>query len=318
MRKLIPFIMVLFLTLCLACGDDDGTDSNGEPTLKSVYADTTVGAPPFVSANDAVWNQVTPTALSVAMNIGPPAKGAGFADSLWFQAIKTDSMLYIRVVWNDAGHTLWRDHWSLWDIVNFNLSRNVYGFDEDQLFVMFEGAPGGGWDTWNWRSLTTGQAYRAEGMTYDGGTMTLDTGVNVIAKENKQDVGMSRPKYIHKDMSAFDGWVLYEEDCISANANWHNDPGWDSGMTVPGWYIDTAVSAWTAGPQSRWDITALYAHSAGTYTVVLARPLTSFGEDLDMSALERVKVKIGVFDNQISFTTGGTYRAFTEAFWLVL
>ncbi len=316
MRKLIPFIMVLFFALCLACGDDDGTDSNGEPTLTSVNADTTVGAPPFVSANDAVWNQVTPTALNVAKNIGPPAKGAGFADSLSFQAIKTDSMLYIRVVWNDADQTLWRDHWSLYDTVNFNWTRNVDGFDEDQLFVMFEGAPGGGWDTWNWRSLTTGQADRAEGITYDGGAITLDTGINVIASENKPDAG-TRPPWIHKDMSAFDGWVLYKEDRISSS-NWMQDPDWDSGMTVPGWYIDTAISSWTAGPQSRWDITALYAHSAGEYTVVLARPLTSFGEDLDMSTLERVKVKIGVFDNQVSFTTGGTYRAFTEPFWLVL
>ncbi len=317
MRKLVPFALVLFLALCLACGDDNGTDNNGEPTVRSVSANTTVAAPPLISTDDAVWNQVTPTALTVAMNIGPPAKGAGFADSLWFQAIKTDSMLYVRVVWNDTSNTLWRDYWSLWDIVSFNWTQNLFGFDEDQLFVMFEGAPGGGWDTWNWRSLTTGQADRAEGMTYIGDTMRLDSGANQIAWENAS-VG-SRPMFIHKDLAAFDGWVLYKEDRYSSD-NWPEDrDNWDSLMTVPGWYIDTAITTWMdVHPESRWDITALYTHSAGKYAVVMARPLTSWWDDLDMSALDRVKMKIGVFENQVNFTTGGTGRAFTETFWLVL
>ncbi|MEA3297382.1 MAG: hypothetical protein U9R56_05910, partial [candidate division Zixibacteria bacterium] len=239
---------------------------------------------------------------------------------------RTGGILYLRLVWEDATHDVTPENWKLLDKDNFNFAYNQDVNFEDQLFIMLEGAPGGGWDTWNWRSHTTGVAGRAEGMTFLNSELDIDEGPNPLATQNGQ-AGGSRPTYVHQDEWEYDGFVLYIEDVIpvvsalQGRTNWKDSTDTPDESTVPGWIIDTTVNKEGQPVESRWDIRTAYSHtdSLDQYTLVLKRQLnTTFTDDLDMSNLIKVKTKIGILNNQRDLLLGSSKRGFTSDFWLEL
>ena len=330
MKKLTVVFFVLCVVIMASCGGDDDNGPPGTNPLPTVTANTSVEAPETpLLINDSVWASVTATALDISMSIIPPTgtgKIAAISDSVYVQAISKDGMLYLRLVWEDATHDVTPENWKLFDKDGFNFAYNQDANYEDQLFVMFEGAPGGGWDTWNWRSHTTGVANRAECMTYHNSELNLDAGANTLATQNGQGVG-SRPTYVHIDEWEFDGFVLYIEDILAVNSalsgrmNWRDTTDAPNESTVPGWVIDTTINKTGQPVESRWDVRTVYSYSdtQDRYTLVLTRQLnTSFDDDLDMSSLIKVKATIGILNNQRNLLEGTSRRGFTSDFWLEL
>ena len=334
MKKLIVAAMALSTLFFVGCGGDD--DDNGPPpdTTITVTADTTAAPATPLVYNDPVWNSVQATTISIAggtpLPVGPtkspmgPSKALVVPASVNLQAIKRGGRLYLRFQWDDSDYSMQRDNWLLDEIENFNFSPRYGYIHEDQIFVMFEGAPGGGWDTWNWRVLTTGQVNLAEGMTYDSDTLDSDDGGKVTALLNKVGTDNRRPIYIHEDKAGFTGDVLYLQETIPAHEG-VGAPGWTTEHTVPGWVIDSTIHQQLAvTPESRWDIEAVHVYDVGIgtpnrYTLVLARDLQGFpNDDLDMTEESRLKTRIGVFDDQMDITQTGTGRAFSADFWLAL
>ena len=217
MKKIIVAAMALSTLFFVGCGGDDDDNGNGDTTI-TVTADTTAAPATPLVYNDPVWNSVQATTIGIAggtpLPVGPtkspmgPDKALAVPASVDLQAIKKGGRLYLRFQWVDSELSMQRDNWKLNDIDGFNFSTRIGDIDEDQIFVMFEGAPDGGWDTWNWRVLTTGQVNLAEGMTYDSETLDPDDGGKVTALLNKTGPDDSRPVYIHEDKSDFIGAVL--------------------------------------------------------------------------------------------------------------
>jgi hypothetical protein len=326
MRKLIPILAAIPLVLWVACGDDDGpTDSNG-PTAIRVIADQTVGTPSLDDPNDPVWDNVLVTALdideTIAPKLGPPI-AARVSDSVWLQVIKHTDSLFLRVVWDDDSLHLLKDAFMVTaPSPGVQFAHNKDAFHEDQLIVMFTLPDSTWWDVWNWRSLTTGPSHLAEGRNYDTSvvdTLISDSGVNKAAWVNPALPGSSTPTYLHQDTSAFQGLIFHFADRV----NYRYCLGWEVGQVIPGWMVDTHLVTHVADfPESRWDIKAAddYDAASDRYTVVMGTKLNTGSEkdDMDLSVVDSVKVKIGLLDDQTRLDEAGSRRGFTAVFWIIL
>lgn len=358
MKRLVPIVMVLSLGLWFGCSsdDDDGDgNGNGGVTMVTVIADTTA-APSLDSVNDPAWDGVAEKTLEVSgenlPKIGSVQSSAITAVNL--KAILKADTLYLKLSWADPTYSVWRDVFSVDLLIPAGQDTiaeftPVINAEEDQVFVMFDMPDKTDWDVWNWRALTTAPGGLAEGFTlrrdglswndsaiisidttvtpwdtnwqFDAGTIdTLlpDVGNLAVAYRNKS-VGFSQPKLMHTDSSAFSGHILLLDATVALRAT----AGWRLGDSIPGWYIDGSFHRDnpTHVPDdfnSRFDIKAISSYDTGIYTVVLARALNSYPDDLDLSALGQVKVKIGLLDNQTRLMTGSGRRGFTSEFWLVL
>ena len=356
MKKLIPISAVLLLGLWIGCGDDEGPNGPDGPTAVRVIADTTVGAPTLSSADEQVWAGVDSFLVEVLQANSPklrPPEAAAVPPDIYVQAIKKADNLYLRLQWSDPTFDAYPDHFEVETIypggllpyVEFTTEFSV--LDEDQIFVMFDGLSEGGFDVWNWRVLTTGGAGLARGYSYTDALIedAVGTAGDSVAIVNPPET--QQPTYAHKDTSEFDGYILYLEDARHRENDtldirdtfylvgdppdtifdtqyvfFYNTTGWDSAQIVPGWLIDSRfVSLPDSARGSRWDIKAVsvYDDVAAQYRVVLCRELfTEYPDDIDLSAIDSVKVKIGIYDNQNDFETGGTNRGFSDDFWIIL
>jgi len=121
---------------------------------------------------------------------------------------------------------------------------------------------------------------------------------------------------VHSDKYDFVGDVMFIEDTLNMNQA-TGDPNWDVGMTVPGWILIDSVLPVAMKAQSRWDITALYDYneSTGHYKLVMSRPLVSGEDDLDMTHLTTMKVRIGVLDDMFVQNQGSS-NVFTDDFMM--
>ncbi|MCK4373437.1 MAG: hypothetical protein KAW61_09820, partial [candidate division Zixibacteria bacterium] len=183
MKKLIVAAMALSTMFFVGCGGDDDDNGNGDTTI-TVTADTTAAPASPLVYNDAVWTSVASTSIPISTSgslpVSPgkspmgPSKALAAPSSVDLQAIKKDGRLYLRFQWNDYSLSMQRDNWKMLHLDDFNFFHNDGLNGEDQLWVSFEGAPSGGWDTWNWRVLTTGQVNRAEDGTVIDGDTTWD------------------------------------------------------------------------------------------------------------------------------------------------
>jgi hypothetical protein len=322
MKKLTTIILFcVTLAIGLGCGDDDGGGSTDPIPLSSLEVRTDLAAPPMTSVDDAVWSGVTPTVLALSNVNAPPVaspKPLFFTDSVWVQAIAASGRLYLRLEWDDDDLSLQRDNWKLNTIPSLNFTHNRGVFNEDGLYFMFEMPEDGGWDTWNWRSLTTGQTGCAEGMTFADSVFTpdADDGVHTLAWDNYNYGDASCPRWVHKDLSAFESDVLYINDTVPARADM-NHLHWQIGQTIPGWVLVDSVLPAAMSDQSRWDIKAIYDYddAAGHYKLVMSRSLSGGAGDLNLSGLTEVKAKIGII-NDFQPHANGSGRIFTEDFMM--
>ena len=323
MKKLLTIILLSATLACgLGCGgDDDDNGSTGPTPLARMEVRTDLAAPPMTSVDDAIWSSVTPKVLALSNVNAPPVavpKPLFFSDSVWIQAIAASGKLYIRLEWDDDDHSLKRDNWTLHNAISLNFTHNVSVFSEDMVFFMFELPGDAGWDTWNWRSLTTGQTKCAEGMTFVDSTFVPDddNGIYTLSYENYNFGDNSRPKWVHKDLSDFVGDVMYIADTVPA-ASGTSDLQWQIGQTVPGWVAVDSILPVAMSNQSRWDIRAIFDfdNDAGHYKLVMSRPMTSGSDDLDLAQITEVKVKVGIVNDVMEYTNGSG-RIFTEDFMM--
>jgi hypothetical protein len=319
--------MLAAVALIAGCGgSDNGT--NPPPSLPVITANTTAGSPSVTDANDAVWNGVTATSMNVSSSISPKiaaGKTASVSATVAIQAIVSGDSLFIRLRFADATYSIWRDYYEVSSAgppVNFTSYQDLEG--EDQVFVMFDGGSDFGWDVWNWRVLTTdarGVGGLAEGMKFVGGALVSDAGNATLATHNPGIAQTPQPTYVHADTTDYHGAILPLDSIRSG----YPTSGWTVGQRVPGWIINSAVkdtgSVAATQRASRFDIrsASVYDSTTSMYSVVMAAPLnTGFTDDLDLSTKTSVTAKVGIFDDQIAFLTGGSSRGFTGNFTLKL
>lgn len=316
MRKALLWLApLLLLSVIGGCGDDDPPPDNR--TRVSVAAPAT--APSLTDVDDAVWNTITPKAVPLATTTAPkPAAGHAVPTSLNMQAARSGGSLYLRISWVDSTMDVWRDAWEILNdsVVPFDVRRLDQANSEDQLFVLFAGLADGAYDTWNWRSLTTGASFLAEGATFRNDSLIVDgPGTTVYETFRDNEDVMQRPLSMHQDSSDWTGYALYEEAAVPAPTI--SDAGFDIGDLIPGYILDSSIVSRSAAQRgSRWDVRTISGWDSGIYTVVLSRPMnTGFTEDLAIA--DSVAVRFGVLDNQLSINIGGTSRAFSGPIWLI-
>ncbi len=352
MKKYVPFLAVTLLALWVACGGDDGNGPDGpDGGPVRVIANTTVNAPDMTDPDWNGWGAVDSFKVPVAQGNSPkvqPAGAAAVPTQIQVQAVENSGQLYLRLVWTDTTFNVDPHYFEVESIddisvpprVIFRLGDSYLTPREDQAFVMFAGMTGDRYDVWNWRVLTTGVGRVARGYTYSssiGLIMDAKGGAPDSSAARRNEPMGNTPTYVHKDSSESDDYILYLVDTASSARiiRWDPDPlnpsdsvpvtyqnttGWQIGQRVPGWIIDSTLAHLDkAGRGSRWDIDAASIWADSTeYHVVLKRELnTGFLDDLNLSTLDSVEVKIGVYDNQEEFGTASNRRGFTDDFWII-
>ncbi|MEA2031724.1 MAG: hypothetical protein U9N55_09065 [candidate division Zixibacteria bacterium] len=330
MRKFMPFIVLLSVGLYLGCGGDDGGDNgtNHNDTTPRLTVNTTVTDYLLDDALASAWDSVDSITVDVSCG-NPPAKlipstAQAITSNVMVKAVNRSDSLYLWLRWTDATFSVWPSAYTITDTTpSLTISSSPESGQEDQMYVMFDGAPDGGWDVWNWRVLTTGAGGLAEGMTWNNDTLITDangTGANL-----KVEFENSNCNYCHKDTCEFNGYVLLMDDAIKNGDPvwWKSTHGWEIGQKIPGFRIDTSLTAPYRNDEirgSRWDTRAVsdYDSTVTEYTLVLCRKMnTGFTEDIDFTSVDSVKVQLGVLDEQHLFTTGSNYRGFSEEFWII-
>ncbi len=343
MRKLLASGLILSVALLWGCGgNDNGTGGDGGETLQRLVANTTVTAPTFSSADETVWNSVDSVMVPVSQTntpkIVPAGKITSLATEVKVQAIRKNDTLYVRLRWVDDSFDAWPDYYAVTDTTPVKLTRNTVE-QEDQAYVMFDGAPGGGYDCWAWKVLRTGGAGMGMGYTYNNYTLTPDAAGSValpIATSNPPD-----NTYISKDTSQFHSYILkltdivHLRDSLRVDTVIFGDPpettyatryfedtrGWTIDQKVPGYVIDASVggAAHTDAQRgSLLDIRAVDNYANNQYSLVLKRKMnTGYADDMDLTTVDSVKVEIAIFNNQNLFTTGGTRRGISNPFWII-
>lgn len=325
MKKLTGLVLLFSAFALAGCGGDDNGTNPQPPGPTRILVAQPASAPSLTNVDDAVWNGISATSLAVAAGNPKPAvaKPSAIPANISVKAAIHADSLFLKVVWTDATHNVWREKWTVGDpppsFVHDCCDDNAVN-REDQVFVMFAGLPDGVWDVWNWRSLTTAAGFLAEGMTFSGSLLESDTVSNEglkPASRNVPTVG-SQPYKMHETGNAFQGNLLYWADAVNLDLLGYD---WQTGETIPGWIIDTTIydripsirmSRWAIRAATDWDTTS------SQYTVVLSRPLnTTYTDDLNLLLLDSVKVKVGVLDNQMSINLGSGSRGFTDEFWLI-
>ncbi len=327
MKYIVAVLMLAAVAIIAGCG---GNSSTNPPTtsLPVVTANTTAGSPSVTDANSTVWSGVASTTMNVSSTISPKivaGKSSNVSATVAVQAIVSNDSLFIRLRFADATHSIWRDYYEVSSdspFVSFTSYEDLE--NEDQVFLMFDGGSTFGWDVWNWRALTTdaeGVGGLAEGMKYLNGTLTSDVGSAAVATHNNGIAGTPQPTYVSSDTTEFNGTILRSDSITSV----YPLTGWTIGQKVPGWIIDPQMkesgSLHETQRASRFDIRAASAYDSNTdmYTVVMASKLnTGYADDIDLSTKTSITAKIGIFDNQIDFATGGSGRGFTGNFTLKL
>jgi hypothetical protein len=298
---LLVVVSVLFAVAC-SSGDNGGTTGPVD-TRQRVQAYVTTSVPATDDPFDQLWDSVDVDTVPLRRSGSIINSIAALPTHCEVQVIRTGEKLFIRCGWSDPELHLQVKPWRVTATdgrPRFRRDSLAYDFGEDQLLIMFDGAPLGGWDTWRWMAYRTGTVGLAEGLTYRNGSFTVDAHTAAIYRDNfvTED---SLPKYVSINGPAFVGDTLYLAETSEDPGSFVS--GWTFNQLVPGYVIDSAAARQVkANPQSRWDILAAWDYDAaeGYHTVVLSRKLnTGFapGEDLNMAGLDSVAVRIGMLDD---------------------
>jgi len=347
MRKLLASILILSIGLLWGCGgDDNGTDGGGGTPPVRLQVNTSVAAPTMSSPDETVWNSVDSVMVGVSAantpKVVPGAKIASVPSEVKVQAIALNDTLYVRLRWADPTFSAYPHLDTVTTTSPLTFSRDVTA-QEDQAFVMFESAVDT-FDVWGWQVLRTGGLGLGMGYTYADLTLTPDAegtaSLETAVPNNEQN--FTTPIYMSGDTSEFNGYILYlppsgntvrlddtlRVDTIDVGGQqvfnvirYDQSTGWTIGQKLPGYVLDSSVvAAWRsdANRGSILDIRTTDNYSGGMYSLVMKRAMnTGYEDDLNMIPLDSVKVVIGLFDNQDSFTTGGTKRGFSIPFWVI-
>ncbi len=347
MKRLLPLIVLLSLGLLIGCGgDDEEPPTGGGTTIPSLQVVAATSAPSLTDPDDAgTWGGITPETLSVGAGSdylpkGSVGKVSSIPTNILVQATTFGGNLYLRLQWVDPTLSAYPDYYAVTKVsppVEFSHDQIA---EEDQIYVMFsDGA--GGYDGWNWKVLSTGGAGMGAGYTMTDATTVpvLDSaGSASISTVVTNPATFNQPTYFPADTSEFTGYkllfdanILHRTDTVRLQIDpILNDTvpitppltgGWTVGQKIPGWLVQPGVADRPEAERgSRWDIKTVdkYDSLTNMYTVVLCRKLnTTYADDVDLSVLDSVKVKIAVLDNQDDFIAGGTARGFSEFLWLV-
>jgi hypothetical protein len=351
MKRCVPIFVMLLFGLWLGCGGKEkGPTDNGEKPQRLV-ANTTVDEPTLDSVNDPVWSTIDSVVVPVSQAGNPklrPPDAAAVPPNVTVKAVKKSDKLYLRLQWSDATFDAYFENYEVDHIIPGTPQAVWFKHNdsdltqEDQIFVLFDGLPEGGYDVWNWRVLTTGAIGLGKGFNYlsadsllvadSAGTVT-DFG---IITNPERDLA-HQPTYAHKNSSDFHGYLLYTTDTVNyqqvldsiydeylgewVDVFFFNTTGWQIGQKIPGWLIDSSLALSDEQLGSRWDIKSVseYDSTADYYQVVLCRKLyTTFTDDMDLSAVDSVKVKIGIYDSQEEFDEQTNHRGFSDVFWIIL
>ncbi len=348
MRKLLASILILSIGLLWGCGGSDsgtGDDGGGTPPVR-LLVNTSVAAPTMSSPDETVWNSVDSVMVAVSAantpKVVPGAKIAAVPSEVKVQAIAKNDTLYVRLRWADPTFSAYPHLNTVTTTSPLTFSRDVTA-QEDQAFVMFESAVDT-FDVWGWQVLRTGGLGLGMGYTYADGALTPDAAgtASLEIPVPNNEPGFTAPIYMSGDTSEFNGYILYLPP--SGNTVLFTDPmrvdttdvggqlvidtisygqstGWTVGQKLPGYVLDSSVvAAWRtdANRGSILDIRTTDNYSGGIYSLVMKRAMnTGYADDMDLSAADSVRVVVGLFDDQDSFTTGGTHRGFSIPFWVI-
>lgn len=309
MRRSIIVIMVLSVALWIACSssDDETPPTGPTDTRDRVYAYVTTSVPTMDSVNDTLWDSATVYTLDLNGSGAVISKIAAAPSSIELQVIKTNDKLFCRYVWDDSDHSQRMDYCHVHVVVvdylpDFN--SNIGVFFEDQLLMMFDGVAGSGYDTWNWRALTTAPLGLAGGATYypDGDSLIPDLSTRIIADTIRNPD--HRLEFVHKSGPAFAGqMVLFKEDAIQSpyldSTHWV----WVQDTYFPKWMLDREVAEAAKADVSerRWDILAVSEYDAdlNQYTLVMCRDLNTGDDgDLNMAGLDSLMAYVGAVDDR--------------------
>ncbi len=328
MKKLLIFSLLFTSLFLFGCGgDDDGDGPVDPPATLQITAATAATAPTTV--DDAVWGTIAAKAVpttSINFSKLTPTSPAAVANSVSVKAAVHSDRLYMRFEWADATQSVWRESYrvtgrdAVQDWIEL-LHNSTLTHDEDRLMVMFQNAAQGSWDTWQWRALTTDGAGLAEGAKITGSTYTEDAtglaGGTDVATPNENG---SQPMYIHNTLDQFTGHLLLEDETVVFVAATHSPlSGWEVDQQIPGYVIDASV-AQNSQRGSKWDITAASDYTGGVWSVVLSCDLnTTSTDDLDLSSLSQVNIRVAVTNNEaFSYSTGSTNQGFSASVPLIL
>lgn len=326
MKKIFLIVTVVGLMSWLGCGGPDDPVGPEPPTIITVTAATGLVAPARLSVDDTVWTRIASTNIPIAVDQFSsaskrrPDNALAVASAVGVQALVVgDSLLYLRLVWDDATWDCWPGRFSVtsfdYDTIA-HFTQDALSFKEDQLMILFDGGTAfGGWDVWNWRMTTTGAGYLAEGAVLAGTTLTVDAVDNNLAFSNLGFGG--QPEYMQPEGPANLDYRLLQSTAIAID----HYQAWNLGDFVSGWVINGSLYQQDASTRGgRFDIDSYSRYSSGEYVVVLKRALNTGGEtDLDLSVLSTVNVRLGITDNaDFRFNAGSTHQGFSNTFKLSL
>ncbi|MBD3332186.1 hypothetical protein GF356_05005 [candidate division GN15 bacterium] len=317
-------IFAMFSILACSSSDDggDGPTGPGE-AQQEIQAYVTTSSPATDNVDDPLWDSVAVDTVPLRRSGAIIASIAALPQEFELQAIRTSDKLFLRCRWADPQINVKISPWRVITgdgTATLIRDESEFDFGEDQLLVMFDGAPDGGWDAWRWMAYRTGTVGLAEGLTYRDGSFIKDGGGSHVYHDNPLNSG--RPLYLSEEGADFTGDTLYLSE---ATTDWsgHTTSGWSLGQTIPGYVIDSSTARqMKSDPESRWDIQAAWDYSNGHHTVVLSRELnTGFfaAQDLDMAGLDSVSVRIGMLDDLPDLIpNNSSQQAFTKELILKL
>ncbi len=349
MKKLLFPILIALGLLFAGCGDDNGTDGNGNGPVGPVrvVVDTTVTKPTFTDVNEAVWSNVAGKNIEIGGSTTYGVDPNLTKQNVLFKAIKKSDTLYLWVRWYDATANIrgdyllkssWLDEWT-----------QDTDIGEDKFFIIFDGQDngteradcasmchatehrttgGGTVDTWEWGSSRTAPGFMAEDGYWNANTSDSDkiaagpTINDFVWRRNYADLAF-QPYWMHPSGLLYEGAYLYRSDAIAFN----KDLDWQTNDAMPGYSIDTLIYK-SPDRRSMWDVNAISefddsgtSPSEYTWTVVFRRALnTGNNDDVNLATLDSVEVAIAATHNVHNYFKPPVPipHSGSKPFWLIL
>ncbi len=339
-------IVAALMTALVGCGSDNGgTNPPPAPFTRLVAAHHQ--NPGLTSVDSPVWDSIPAGRVNIgadsAYNAGVSAATTLTAD---LKALVSGDSLFIRATWTDGSvnnvygrlHANVRGNNIYWEVVDTTLT------NEDRFYVVFDengtgckrfchaaanaigrkfyGAASDEADIWHWKAQRTGMALFTTPAATLGFAEDMHMADTMVAPDpqtsdndnlyfNNFNASLETPREMHSTGYTFTGPGLVEGQWIAyaaAGQHWIdstvNPP---AGRFLPGYYMENLTHA----NGSRWDVRAMAAHDATSWTVVFCRKLTTGDPgDVDLTSATPDSVLINIaFGNNSGITHYG-YKPF--------